>query len=349
MDDIAGHLLGIDFLRETTGLADSAAPSFFAIFLIGIGLWLINREDHTKKWIAKGAFALSALLILLAAFTFEPDRLYRYRFSIVQTVETGPGGSILRDVAAHAGSEGDLWSKGRDHLGTYQMIWIAAERFQIGDAAPVYFRDEISGELLIRDVPFCPVETPRFHLEILEEANPDTGEQLRDYRLVTLTPECREALLTGEETADASFWPVARAAGPELSLEDAYLSRALVLRYYIKAADQGRVIRVMEAHRDTRFFHRGTRGGQGALPYGVRVTRMSSQAQDAPSNALWYGRTVPKAFAQRIALELIDAGVSLRHFGPFESDRNRLNTLEVGHSRSHADGPPLTRADILDR
>ena len=87
---------------------------------------------------------------------------------------------------------------------------------------------------------------------------------------------------------------------------------------------------------------------EGALKeLGFRLTTGVTQILHVPTNAIWFGASVPIEDVKLVAYTLIRAGVKIKVIRPFRNPRGaRASIVQVGADELYVDAPALTVEEI---
>ncbi|MEM7529121.1 MAG: hypothetical protein AAF416_15850 [Pseudomonadota bacterium] len=358
-------IVDLDWLERALGLADGSAINFFALVALILGVYFIQSAERPRRLVAYAFFVGAFLLVGTSILTQVRHEIYP--FVIVDTSgESNKNESF--EIVPEAGLHQTVWSKVRDTFGNYQMIWVKEGKFYNNDSISVTFLDNHPdlGSRSRIGIPWCDHPGPQFRFAVEDYDDDDTGELSRRYALEPVGFECNggeaaSASSGQDNVAVAAIIPVFGHRGRSGDNDETILAQLgglrevqpshlphtaaeIALRYYLKRADGTSVSEVANSFDDAVF-------GNETLPSSeieitVRVTPIHSRSQDLPTNALWYGREVPRPVALKVAKALVEAGVELRYVGPYVFGDTRLNTIEVGYSRRESTKPVLSVQEI---
>ena len=163
--------LPVEWMEGMTGLADRSGPAFFAIFLMVLGVFLINGQTRRKHIAAYCSFALAAVIIASITLISAANRTFRYDFrifdaaSLIDDVNQGLGYSI------EASENEDVWLKSRNNVNQFYLLALRDKEFQPGDKIEIVVRNKRSLELTLHSIDVCQAEqSPLYELRKITDA-----------------------------------------------------------------------------------------------------------------------------------------------------------------------------------
>jgi hypothetical protein len=333
-------------------------PFFFAVFCV-FTAWSLRRNKALSAIFAVTAVASMALASW--AWWVLLDRVFVYEV-VFTTEQMGNGPSIGKQARLFAYNDRRVWHKGPpqsvDEGGisalSFEGIVVSPnpfssdETFQFdlvwsfpGAGDPVPTRDRICVKYdgkKRRAIPLTVAADPNgqgFHIVGGGECGGD--RQARAWSLTgTAWAQEPSALRSSASTTSdpSSLRALSKEELIEMLMQRSRESVAAptdetptTIVYYQKGADGGKVEEALRKVNLPVAFRRSAFGG-------------------APSNALWFGEDVDRRQAIEVATKLVEMGIRLQQFGPFERAGSKTNLIEIGSSGASTERPALTVADL---